>query len=1565
MAGQIYTADFGTAQAVTIRGTVFDDENANGLREQTEAGLEGPNEPGAAGVAVFVDQNHNGALDTLELVENYTLATNISMNGMVTLELVRDRHAGGDRRSDVELDIDHTYDGDLEVFLAEPSGDAGAALQPREAAATISKSRGWTTRPWSPLPTIRPWRLTCRSTGGLGLKAGSPTSTASRRRVSGGWRSTTWLRAGAVGRVNGWSLRFTTGDYVTQTDGNGYYEFLRLPPGQHAVALDRAHNWSQTSPAMEPPRVAETFEDPTHTYVPIESGTPVGAIVPEAARDGAFGLQAGRWMMGAGDAPVVRPGDTVTVWMKTSPDGMGHGRFGFGDPDEGTVWLDIYPGGAGTGEISLWRTEGVFEKSWLLTSARRSLSPDTWYRLEMHWGQDGSILARVYSEYGFLRQSLEAFTFLRESSTLSFRAVGGTFYFDTVEVRRDPARQLVVPFRIAHHIDFGIAQDARIEGVEWYDHNGSGDPGPRPQPIGNWKAYIDMDDDWLVDTEIPPMAWTHQSMWGSEAIPDRGSLVTPGEVRGASGVILDVTVGLKIQHTYDGDLDVYLVSPSGTRVELFSDVGGAGDHFGDATNVVQLSDGAAVSIVDGVAPFLDGPYRPEGSLADFRYENPNGIWHLLVIDDARGDLGALDHWFVNLTVGDPTVLPDARGAYAFNNLPADATYLVRDKLNRTGYVRTAPVGATYSVTPGSGQVVTDCNFGWTEKGSISGTVWHDRDVDAIRDAGEEGLAGRTVFLDVDGDHVPGRRELMGGTGGSGRRAIPDNGTTTGTITLSGLPGRVLDVDVMLTIEHTYDADLDVYLVSPSGTRVELFTDVGGGGDDFYATLLDDDAPISISEGTAPFSNYPSGYRPQQALSAIHGEDPNGTWILEITDDDPGAEGELVSFEVILSCGDPIAQTETDGTYMLGDLLPSASHAIRVAPYDGWLWSQPGTGEQSAYVGADQAVVDKNFATVQPARIEGRKWHDWDADRIRETGEADLAGWSVFLDRDGNGELDSSGQNWQQNTPLPYSRDFTTSSLLQIAGATGLVTDINVCLDVTSPILYGLHAFLISPAGTRVELLSYLFGDGLIGTKLDDEAAAPITAGSGSYTGTFRPLTPLSAFDNQDPNGTWILELYEHGAASGTLDNWAIELTCGDPAATTGAGGQYAFDNLPPGTYTVCEVQQPGWVQTAPLTGMHTVGLSSDQTRSGLDFGNHQLRLSVDDISLVEGLSGSTDAVFTVRLSAASPVDVTVTAATADGTAHQGSDYVAVSRLLTFLPEQTELPVAVPVLGDGIFEADETFYLRLSGPTGAVLGDAEGEGTILNDDVPNHAPVLASIGNREVNEQGTLAFQASATDQDDPAQTLTYTLDQTAIDLGMSIDPSTGQLRWTPTESQGGTSYQATITVTDDGANPAALSDSETITITVAEVNVAPELASIGDREVNEQVALAFQPSASDQDDPAQTLTYTLDQAAIDLGMSIDPTTGQFRWTPTESQGGTRYQATITVTDDGANPAALSDSETITITVAEVNVAPVLAPIGNRVVDEQATLAFQASATIRTIRFRRSPTRWIRRRSTWE
>jgi Calx-beta domain/RTX calcium-binding nonapeptide repeat (4 copies) len=113
-------------------------------------------------------------------------------------------------------------------------------------------------------------------------------------------------------------------------------------------------------------------------------------------------------------------------------------------------------------------------------------------------------------------------------------------------------------------------------------------------------------------------------------------------------------------------------------------------------------------------------------------------------------------------------------------------------------------------------------------------------------------------------------------------------------------------------------------------------------------------------------------------------------------------------------------------------------------------------------------------------------------------------------------------------------------------------------------------------------------------------------------------------------------------------------------------------------------------------------------------------LSVADVSQPEGNSASPLSL-TVQLAKATPLKVTVSYATADGSATAGSDYTATSGQLTFAPGETSKTVDVPILGDTAVEADETFTLNLTGAVNAVLGRASATATLVNDDVPKAKP----------------------------------------------------------------------------------------------------------------------------------------------------------------------------------------------------------------------------------------------------
>jgi subtilisin-like proprotein convertase family protein len=123
------------------------------------------------------------------------------------------------------------------------------------------------------------------------------------------------------------------------------------------------------------------------------------------------------------------------------------------------------------------------------------------------------------------------------------------------------------------------------------------------------------------------------------------------------------------------------------------------------------------------------------------------------------------------------------------------------------------------------------------------------------------------------------------------KPIQDHQTTYDTISISEF-GNVLDVNVNLTIDHTWDSDLDIYLIGPNGYQVELSTDNGGSGDNYTNTIFDDEASLSITQGSPPFTG---SFRPEQPLSNLDNIPVTGNWILKVYDDGSGDQGQLVSW----------------------------------------------------------------------------------------------------------------------------------------------------------------------------------------------------------------------------------------------------------------------------------------------------------------------------------------------------------------------------------------------------------------------------------------------------------------------------------------------------------------------------------------------------------------------------------------------------------------------------------------------------------------------------------------------
>ena len=338
-----------------------------------------------------------------------------------------------------------------------------------------------------------------------------------------------------------------------------------------------------------------------------------------------------------------------------------------------------------------------------------------------------------------------------------------------------------------------------------------------------WGGMIEIDSEYSSD-DVPKDIRDFKTMTSSLVVTQ-------------AGPIADVDVKLNINHTNDGDLEVYLIAPDDTRIELFTDVGGSqGDFIGTI-----IDNEAGQSINEGSAPFT-GSYRPEGNLADLYGKDISGTWKLEVRDDSSGSIGVLNSWYLIV------------------------------KLQVLGPVPSPVIMCEPSLPDGICDIIS-----WNDVGEIC-------------------------------QHESNASE-----------AIPDEGTLTSTLVIDD-KGMIEDLDVKVNISHEWDSDLDVYLIAPDNTRVELFTDVGGTQDDFNDTILDDQALQLITEGSAPFTG---SYRPEGSLDALIGKDVNGSWILEVTDDSWYRFGTLNSWSLTIDKADILYYVECADDPDFGNIIANS------------------------------------------------------------------------------------------------------------------------------------------------------------------------------------------------------------------------------------------------------------------------------------------------------------------------------------------------------------------------------------------------------------------------------------------------------------------------------------------------------------------------------------------------------------------------------------------------------------------------------------------------------------------
>lgn len=480
----------------------------------------------------------------------------------------------------------------------------------------------------------------------------------------------------------------------------------------------------------------------------------------------------------------------------------------------------------------------------------------------------------------------------------------------------------------------------------------------------------------------------------------------------------------------------------------------------------------------------------------------------------------------------------------------------------------------------------------TATNSLTGTIFEDRNGDGLRDPFDTSLAGATqptIYLDRNGSGT--LDSTVSTFSSTATVTVPASGRVFVPVTVTGLSTALTDVDVKVNLTHPRLSDLDLFLISPDGTRVELASDVGGSGANFVNTIFNDAATTAITAGSAPFTN---SFRPEVPLSRFNGQSGNGGWLLEVVDDNPTAiAGTTQVNSVTLSLTTPEDNVipDVNGNFAFA-LLPAGSYTLRTLAGSGFTMTGPAS--QTVTIAAGEIKTGLDFGTAKNNRLYTRVYTDANDSGSWESGEAGASGRTVFLDVNSNGTLDKGPTNSFTNNNVLAIPDAggKVYSDIAVTGLTGTVGDVNVTVNITHPWVGDLTLFLVHPDGTRIELATNVgdAGDNFVNTVFDDEATTLISAGTAPFTGSFRPEGSLAGMDGRAVNGTWRLELQDVGAQDvGQLNNWTLTLLSGlnEVMAVTDSQGNASFD-VAAGSHTLINQSVAQIRPTAPTSSKHVV-----------------------------------------------------------------------------------------------------------------------------------------------------------------------------------------------------------------------------------------------------------------------------------------------------------------------------------------------------------------------------------------
>ena len=351
--------------------------------------------------------------------------------------------------------------------------------------------------------------------------------------------------------------------------------------------------------------------------------------------------------------------------------------------------------------------------------------------------------------------------------------------------------------------------------------------------------------------------------------------------------------------------------------------------------------------------------------------------------------------------------------------------------------------------------------------------------------------------------------------------------------------------------------------------------------------------------------------------------------------------------------------------------------------------------------------------------------------------------------------------------------------------------------------------------------------------------------------------------------------------------------------------------------------------------------------------DNDVNLTITDVTQSEGDAlDITDFDFRVSLSSAQSSTVTVNYTTNDGTALAGADYTADANILTFAAGVTSQTITISVTGDVTNEADETFTVDLTTPlpAGAAIADAQGLGTIQNDDGLTIS-IDAAEGPQAENVTPLLFDVRLSAVSGQTVTVLANTADDTALAPG-DYTAVVGQLL---TFNAGTTHLTFAVTLTDDAINECDETFTTSLTTPTGSLVTIDAGTGTGTGTVTDEdnVQIDIAAPANDVEGNNYTFTITLDTASVqsitvnystNAGTATTADYTHSTGTVTFVPGDTSEIVNVAITDDALNECDEAFTMDLTTPAATDCVASVTINTDTATATILASDAVQVSAT---------------------